>query len=211
MNDNTKIPINTNIRTDTGNKHTGNADTDNHTGTNVDAGSSEADSGSTANTKTNAGNTDAGTSTNIQSITNTNDSASPTVAIQGDRLWDKILKAIVDTMPNQLFPLYFREVFGKNYPSGTLIRLLTTEHSIYPDNPAKSPSSNLMDIALLVASNDYYHLECQMRNDRHMVLCMISYDLLFSLQHTASPDPSTKEIILHFPRPAGFPTASSPV
>lgn len=36
-------------------------------------------------------------------------------ALSGDRLWDEIFKAIVDTMPEQLFPL-FREVFGKEYP-----------------------------------------------------------------------------------------------
>lgn len=78
--------------------------------------------------------------------------------LSGDRLWDEIFKAIVDTMPRQLFPL-LREVFGKEYPPGTPIQLLATEHSTYPNNPDKSPSSNLMDIALLVADTDYYHLE----------------------------------------------------
>ncbi|MDE7251314.1 MAG: hypothetical protein K2O32_00005, partial [Acetatifactor sp.] len=105
----------------------------------------------------------------------------------GARLWDEILKAIVDTMPEQLFPL-FKEVFGKEYPPGTPIRLLATEHSTYPDAPEKSPSSSLMDIVLLVADTDYYHLECQMYNDRQMVLRMISYDLHFALRHTSSPD-----------------------
>ena len=36
----------------------------------------------------------------------------------GTRLWDEILKAIVDAMPEQLFPL-FKEVYGKEYPKGT--------------------------------------------------------------------------------------------
>lgn len=134
----------------------------------------------------------------ISTNTNSTGSADPTAALQSDRLWDEILKAIVDTMPEQLFPL-FQEVFGKNYPPGTPIRLLATEHSTYPDAPARSPSSNLMDIALLVADADYYHLECQMRNDRQMVLRMISYDLHFSLQHTSSPDSSAEEITLYFP------------
>lgn len=182
MNDNTRIPINTNIRTDTNAKHIGNTNTDNRTGTNA-----------------NAGNIDAATNANIQGLPSVNDGADPTVVLRGDHLWDEILKAIVDTMPNQLFPL-FREVFGKNYPPGTPIRLLATEHSTYSDDPGQSPSSNLMDIALLVANADYYHLECQMRNDRQMVLRMISYDLHFSLQHTTSPDPAAEEITLHFPR-----------
>lgn len=84
--------------------------------------------------------------------------------------------------------------------SGTPITLLRTEHSTYADNPDKSPSSNLMDITLLVADTDYYHLECQMRNDSQMVLRMLSYDLHFSLQHTAPPDLAADEIVLRFPR-----------
>ncbi|MCM1047894.1 MAG: hypothetical protein NC433_05660 [Clostridiales bacterium] len=44
----------------------------------------------------------------------------------GRKLWDEILKAIVDTMPEQLFPL-FKEVYGKDYPKGTPIVLLKTE------------------------------------------------------------------------------------
>lgn len=122
-------------------------------------------------------------------------------ALSGDRLWDEIFKAIVDTMPEQLFPL-FREVFGKEYPPGAPIRLLATEHSTYTDAPEKSLTSNLMDIALLVADTDYYHLECQMRNDRQMVLRMISYDLHFSLQNTVSPGPPDEEMIIRFPRSA---------
>lgn len=132
------------------------------------------------------------TSTASNSTINTNN-------LSGDRLWDEIFKAIVDTLPRQLFPL-FREVFGKEYPPGTPIRLLATEHSTYTNNPDKSPSSNLMDIALLVADIDYYHLECQMHNDTQMVLRMISYDLHFSLQHTVSPDSSAEEVTIRFPR-----------
>ena len=52
----------------------------------------------------------------------------------GTRLWDEILKAIVDAMPEQLFPL-FKEVFGKEYPKGTPIILLATESSTYQENP----------------------------------------------------------------------------
>lgn len=43
-------------------------------------------------------------------------------SLSGDRLWDEILKAIVDTMPAQLFPL-FREIFGKNDKDALIARL----------------------------------------------------------------------------------------
>ena len=49
-------------------------------------------------------------------------------------LWDEILKAIVDAMPEQLFPL-FKEVYGKEYPDGTPITLLATESSTYREAP----------------------------------------------------------------------------
>lgn len=102
-----------------------------------------------------------------------------TKILTGGRLWDEIFKSIVATMPEQLFPL-FKEVYGKEYLPGTTIRLLATEHSTYLDDPEPSPSSNLMDIALLVAGTDYYHIECQMHNDWQMILRMVAYDLHFS-------------------------------
>lgn len=124
-----------------------------------------------------------------------------TEILTGDKLWDEIFKSIVDTMPGQLFPL-FKEAYGKEYPPGTTIRLLATEHSTYLDDPGRSPSSNLMDIALLVAGTDYYHIECQMHNDWQMVLRMVSYDLHFSLLHTASAGPDSGEVTIRFPRSA---------
>lgn len=116
-----------------------------------------------------------------------------------DKLWDEIFKSIVNTMPEQLFPL-FREAYGKEYPPGTAIQLLAAEHSTYLDDPGESPSSNLMDIALLVAGTDYYHIECQMHNDWQMVLRMVCYDLHFSLLHTASSESDTGEVTIRFPR-----------
>ena len=120
-------------------------------------------------------------------------------AFTGDRLWDEIFKAVIDTMPEQLFPL-FKEVFGKEYPPGSAVRLLATEHSTYLDHPTQPPSSKLMDIALLVAGTDYYHIECQMHNDWQLVLRMIAYDLHFSLLHTASAGPGTGEVTIRFPQ-----------
>ena len=117
----------------------------------------------------------------------------------GTRLWDEILKAIVDAMPEQLFSL-FKEVFGKEYPKGTPIILLATESSTYQENPDAPPSSRLSDIALLVNGTDYYHLECQMHNDQDMVIRMVAYDLHFAMQHTAETEQEGNGVVMRFPR-----------
>ena len=117
------------------------------------------------------------------------------------KLWDEILKAIVDVMPEQLFPL-FKEVYGKEYPRGTPITLLATEYSTYQENPDARPSSRLTDITLLVNGTDYYHLECQMRNEQEMVVRMIAYDLHIAMQHITSTDKKTDGFVMHFPRSA---------
>lgn len=118
--------------------------------------------------------------------------------IPGDKLWDEILKAIVYAMPKQLFPL-IKEVYGKEYPPDTSVVFLETEHSTYLDQPDEPPSSNRMDISLLVANTDYYHIECQMENDQFMVIRMISYDLHYAIEHCTSKDARTDEIIIRFP------------
>ncbi len=115
-------------------------------------------------------------------------------------LWDEILKAIVDAMPEQLFPL-FKEVYGKEYPKGTPVTLLATESSTYREDPNAPPGSRLSDIALLVQS-DYYHLECQMRNDRKMVIRMVAYDLHFAMQYTIHEADENGGYTMHFPRSA---------
>ena len=122
-----------------------------------------------------------------------------TAVYDGRKLWDEILKAIVGTMPEQLFPL-FREVYGKEYPEGTSIVLLETETSTFWEGKMKPSSSTFMDIALLVGGTDYYHLECQMKNDHEMVIRMFTYDVHFAITHTKAMDGDTGEIILKFPR-----------
>lgn len=118
--------------------------------------------------------------------------------VPGDKLWDEILKAIVYAMPKQLFPL-IKEVYGKEYSPDTSVIFLETEHSTYLDQPEKPPSSNRMDISLLIADTDYYHIECQMKNDQFMVIRMISYDLHYAIEHCTSKDTQTDEIIIRFP------------
>ncbi len=117
------------------------------------------------------------------------------------KLWDEILKAIVDAMPEQLFPL-FKEVYGKEYPKGTPITLLATEYSTYQKNPNAPPSSRLTDITLLVNNTDYYHLECQMENEREMVIRMIAYDLHVAMKYTVFDEQKSDELVMYFPRSA---------
>lgn len=115
------------------------------------------------------------------------------------RLWDEITKAIIHTMTPRLLPV-IKEAYGKEYPPGTSLTLLPTEHSTYLDKPSEAPSSKLMDIALLVAGTDYYHIECQIKNDHQIVIRMIAYDLHFSIQHSVTENASTGEITLHLPQ-----------
>ena len=120
-------------------------------------------------------------------------------ALDGNKLWDEILKAIVSAMPTQLFPL-FKEVYGRDYPKDTPIVVLGSETSSFGEDSKKPPASTLMDIALLVAGTDYYHLECQMKNDSEMVIRMFAYDVRFAITHSKTMDKETGEITLYFPR-----------
>lgn len=115
------------------------------------------------------------------------------------KLWDEILKAIVDVMPEQLFPL-FKEVYGKDYPKGTPITILSTEYSTYQEKPDTPPGSRLTDITLLVGGTDCYHIECQMRNEKEMVIRMVAYDLHVAMRYMISEDPTSGGLVMHFPR-----------
>ena len=84
-----------------------------------------------------------------------------------------ILKTIVVGMPSQLLPL-FKEVYGREYPKDAQITVLGSETTSFWENTAIPPSSTLMDIALLVNGTDYYHLECQMKNAKEMIIRMFA-------------------------------------
>lgn len=101
-------------------------------------------------------------------------------------------------MPKQIFSL-IKEIYQKEYPPDTSIRFLSTEHSTWQDSPQSSPSSNLMDISLLIADSDFYHIECQMKHDNIMAIRMISYDMHYAIEHCMSQDSSSGEIIIRFP------------
>lgn len=114
-------------------------------------------------------------------------------------LWDEIMKALVYTMPEQLFPL-IEEVYGITYPKGTSVQFLSTEQPVFPSNTTEALTSQFMDLSILIAGTDYYHIECQMKNDHQMVIRMLSYDLHFAMQHCATEQDATGEMILRFPR-----------
>lgn len=90
------------------------------------------------------------------------------------KLWDEILKAIVDVMPEQLFPL-FKEVYGKDYPKGTPITILSTEYSTYQESPDAPPGSRLTDITLLVGGTDCYHIGKRFKRWRLVNLTKLCY------------------------------------
>ena len=112
------------------------------------------------------------------------------------KVWDNILKSIVEEMPNQLLPL-IKDVFGTEYDSNVTISLLPTESLIPTDNPQKF-TSIYSDIALRIG-NDVYHIESQMTNDDTMAIRMIKYDfhlaLISGLDHYGN-----NEYSIDFPR-----------
>lgn len=81
------------------------------------------------------------------------------------KLWDGILKSMIQHMPEQFFPL-FKHAFGKDYPEGTSIELLTTEYSAPGKSSPENLSSVFADIVMRIAGTDIYHLEGQMEKDQ---------------------------------------------
>lgn len=108
------------------------------------------------------------------------------------KLWDGILKSMIQHMPEQFFPL-FKHVFEKDYPKGTKIELLSAEYSA----PGKSNPGNLSsifaDIVMRVAGTDIYHLEGQMTKDARLSFRMFEYDTHIALLYGISGHN------LHFP------------
>lgn len=101
------------------------------------------------------------------------------------KLWDGILKSMIQHMPEQFFPL-FKHVFGKDYPQNTQIELLSTEYSA----PGKSNPGNLSsifaDVVLRIAGSDIYHLEGQIADEAHLPFRMFEYDTHIALLYGVS-------------------------
>ena len=126
------------------------------------------------------------------------------------KLWDGILKSMMQHMPEQFFPL-FKHVFGKDYPKDTPLELLSAEYSAPGKSNPGSLSSIFADIVMRVAGTDIYHLEGQMEKELHLSFRMFEYDTHIALSYgssmisrtSASTDanflPGCQEPILRFP------------
>ena len=62
------------------------------------------------------------------------------------QIWDEILKAIVERMPNQLLPL-IEDVFQVTYPPDVSIKILPTNRIIPKDIVTRKLTSIYSDIA----------------------------------------------------------------
>lgn len=113
-----------------------------------------------------------------------------------EKLWDEILKAIVERMPKQILPL-IKDVFGITYPDDVKITLLPTETTLPQDKDFRKLTSIYSDIALKINS-DIYHLECQIKNDSDMSIRMIKYDFHLGLSARSSRDLDDNTIV--FPK-----------
>jgi len=101
-------------------------------------------------------------------------------------LWDEVTKREIELYPWLILPL-IREVFGRSYPKGVEIKLIATEYvvrRVHKDD-GSTLNSIYADIAVLVGNRDIYHLECQMKADRELVLRMLEYDIHMGLVHGA--------------------------
>ena len=122
------------------------------------------------------------------------------------KLWDGILKSMIQHMPEQFFPL-FKHAFGKDYPEGASIELLTTEYSAPGKSSPENLSSVFADIVMRIAGTDIYHLEGQMEKDRRISFRMFEYDthiaLLYGISEEVKADASSgtdcRPSLLRFP------------
>lgn len=106
------------------------------------------------------------------------------------KLWDGILKSMMQHMPEQFFPL-FKHVFGKDYPKGTPVELLSTEYSAPGKTNPGNLSSIFADIVMRVAGTDIYHLEGQMEKDMRLSFRMFEYDTHIALSYGISAENRT--------------------
>jgi hypothetical protein len=126
-----------------------------------------------------------------------------------EQLWDEITKSIAEKMPAQFLPL-IKEEFGKEYPAGTSVTLLSTESITPPKKPDVHMSKILSDIVLLVDNQNLYHFECEVNLDNEMVVRMIEYDFHTALTHNLSLD-DKQNFQLKFPQSVIMYPGTSPM
>ncbi len=113
------------------------------------------------------------------------------------QLWDEIMKKMVYSIPEQLFPL-IEEIHKKSYPPNTVITPLATEYSIQRVDTG-TISSIRSDITVLIANRDIYHFECEIGYDGSMIVRMYEYDTHIALSY---PPNLTSNMELNYPRSA---------
>ena len=116
-----------------------------------------------------------------------------------DQLWDEMLKAIVERMPEQLLPL-IEDVFQVRYNEGAKVKILPTSKIVPKRLPNRKLTSIHSDIAIQIET-DYYHLESQLKNDKFMVIRMMQYDFHLALSNSVT-EMSPYEFSLEFPKSA---------
>ena len=109
---------------------------------------------------------------------------SPEVRIQYF-FWDELLKRQIQLHPG-MFPPLVKEIFGKEYPAGTSITILSTEYIV--DRPygceEKRIESIRSDLMIQIGSRDIYHMECQMKQGGDIAVRMLEYDINAALVHS---------------------------
>lgn len=123
-------------------------------------------------------------------------------------LWDEMLKRQIQLYPWMLLPL-IKEIFGKEYPDGTDIKMLSTEYVVskiyeYGEKRIESVRSDLL---IQVGRKDMYHMECQMKQGGDIAVRMLEYDMNIALVHgmewTADvPEGKRDKYRLNFPKSA---------
>lgn len=114
------------------------------------------------------------------------------------QLWDEIFKKQAFNMPELFFPL-IKEVHGRYYAPGTIVKPLATEF-IIERSPDKRLRTIRADVTLIVGSFDIYHFECQITNDGTMALRMIDYDVQIALTYSSYDKNGNLDIV--FPNSA---------
>lgn len=98
--------------------------------------------------------------------------------------WDELLKRQIQLHPG-MFPPLVKEIFGKEYPAGTNITILSTEYVV--DRPyggsGRRIESIRSDLMVQIGSRDIYHMECQMKQGGDIAVRMLEYDVNAALVH----------------------------
>ncbi|MGN0356163.1 MAG: hypothetical protein ACI4EI_13970 [Muricoprocola sp.] len=89
-------------------------------------------------------------------------------------IFDDVFRTMIEKMPELAIPL-INEVFGTNYLQDTKIVQGKNEHL--------PPGGKVITDSYMVIGGRRYHIECQSTEDNMMILRMIEYDFVISLEN----------------------------